>query len=608
MANEELKETISLTEYLNVLEKEDEQTKKRGNRTIEHRRNLIEEANQHSKDNVELERIRKSLIAEAEKYAKSGNKILSKRYQDAAAVVTQQIKDNKLADKRNQKEKKKQELIKKYQKSLTGAAKSLLTMTGITGGLLFAFKEFAKLTGTIGKEFGAIGMQSDKFKTDMLASHVEATKLGQSLTEVVGVSKDLTDNFGFSRQEASDMTVEILNTSMALGLSNEQGTKLIGTLMQVSGMSFDTAQNFAKQTALLAEAEGVAPQTVMRDIAQSSETIAKFTAMTPEHLAKAAIQATKLGTTLDTIAGSMESMLDFQTSLNNQIEAEIMLGRSVNLQKARELALAGKADEFAVEMTKQLGSQAEFEKMNVLQRQSLAKALGVSVEQMSKMITNQDKVRTIGQAISEQPGLEEMIGEKAMDAMAQTIANLKAVGAQLITDIGPAVANAAQSFANIVKYLSESKAVIPVITSLMGLMLGKSVLNFVFTAATALGKSFGSLGPLGIAGILSIPVILGGLVGTLMQLRTGTEIGGVAEGTVAQLHAGETVLNRRDSQTLASMVGMGGITVDDLKRIFSDSMKPMIEGQKRQGEQNEKLITATLKNASATADAIEDKA
>ena len=67
MANEELKETVSLTEYLNVLEQEGERTKKQGNRTLEHRRNLIQEANEHSKDNTELERIRKDLVGEANK-------------------------------------------------------------------------------------------------------------------------------------------------------------------------------------------------------------------------------------------------------------------------------------------------------------------------------------------------------------------------------------------------------------------------------------------------------------------------------------------------------------------------------------------------------------
>ena len=59
-------------------------------------------------------------------------------------------------------------------------------------------------------------------------------------------------------------------------------------------MSFDTAQNFSKQVALLADAEGVSPTTVLRDISKSSETIAKFTSMTPDNLAKASYSSYKI--------------------------------------------------------------------------------------------------------------------------------------------------------------------------------------------------------------------------------------------------------------------------------------------------------------------------
>ena len=47
-------------------------------------------------------------------------------------------------------------------------------------------------------------------------------------------------------------------------------------------------------------------------MADSSETIAKFTGMTPDNLAKAAIQANKLGLSLKDIGGVAESLLDFQ--------------------------------------------------------------------------------------------------------------------------------------------------------------------------------------------------------------------------------------------------------------------------------------------------------
>ena len=130
MANEELKETVSLTEYLNVLEQEGERTKKQGNRTLEHRRNLIQEANEHSKDNTELERIRKDLVGEANKYAKAGNKILAKRYLEASKVVTKQIQENKIAEKKEKIEKKLFDTTKKRAEALTGIATSSIGIFG----------------------------------------------------------------------------------------------------------------------------------------------------------------------------------------------------------------------------------------------------------------------------------------------------------------------------------------------------------------------------------------------------------------------------------------------------------------------------------------------
>ena len=47
------------------------------------------------------------------------------------------------------------------------------------------------------------------------------------------------------------------------------------------------------------------------------------------------------------------------------------------------------------EITRQIGSAAEFERMNLLQRQSLAAAFGVSVGELGKMITNQEKINNM---------------------------------------------------------------------------------------------------------------------------------------------------------------------------------------------------------------------
>jgi hypothetical protein len=47
------------------------------------------------------------------------------------------------------------------------------------------------------------------------------------------------------------------------------------------------------------------------------------------------------------------------------------------------------------EILKQVGSQADFEKMNVLQRKALAKAFGLSVSELGSMISNQEKLNNM---------------------------------------------------------------------------------------------------------------------------------------------------------------------------------------------------------------------
>ena len=461
---------------------------------------------------------------------------------------------------------KKEKLSEAHLKTLSKTAGSMLSIFGLGGGIVALFSKFAKMTATIGKNFGALGMTNKEFKNDLLDAGAEAASLGQNIENVASISKDLTDNFGFSRDESVAMAKGVMDTSMALGLSNEEGTKLLGTLTQVAGMSFDTAQNFSKQVALLADAEGVSPTTVLRDIAKSSETIAKFTSMTPDNLAKAAIQATKLGTTLDTITGAMEKMLSFQDSLNNEIEASIMLGRDVNLQKARELALAGKAEEFAVEITKQVGSQAEFEKMNVLQRQSLARALGISVEQLGKMVTNQDKVRTIGEAISEQDGLEKMIGREAMDNMAKIVADLQRVGAELVISIGPTVSKVAGGFAKFTKFLSESKALMPGIVTLMTVMAAKSLASAYANLVIA-----GAMTGMG-AGALAAAVGGAALLSTGVAALAFHDL---PQGKVGTVTAGEAMIKEGESTAhtsdLENLVGKSEKT--DTKKLEQQNME-----------------------------------
>jgi hypothetical protein len=129
---------------------------------------------------------------------------------------------------------------------------------------------------------------------------------------------------------------------------------------------------------------------------------------TPEGIAKAVAQAKTLGITLNEAAQISGKLLDFQSSIEAELEAEVLTGKQLNLEQARFLALQGKTDEAAAEVLKQVGSLAEFQQMNVLQQQALADATGLTVDQLADQVTKQAAINS-----QKQDGLN-------IDAEAQT--------------------------------------------------------------------------------------------------------------------------------------------------------------------------------------------
>ena len=458
--------------------------------------------------------------------------------------------------------------------------KKVVALLAIGSSIL---KQFAARTAIIGDEFGALGMNNETFKKDLLTASTNARRLGMDTKEVAEVVKDLTTNFGFSRDEALGLTNQILDTSRAIGVSNQEGTKLIGSLTQIGGLSFESANNFAKQTALLAQANNAAPNAVIKDIADSSETIAKFTGVTPDNLAKAAIQANKLGLSLKDIGGVAESLLDFQGSLNKEIEASILLGRDINLQKARELALNNDLEGVAIEITKQVGGEAEFNKLNLIQRKALAESIGLSVEQLSKVVTNQDKVKTINDAIAGTKPFEELLGRDSLDNITKIVNDFKTIGANLVNTVGPAISFIAGGIAKFTSFLSQSPLLIKSITAALSILAAKSIM-------TAIGAIYTGLGPLGLIGI---PLALGAIammkteVSGARSMASAKEGGITTQDGIMQVHKQEAI-----------------IPIEKLGGMIADAMKPVVAENRKMREQNDTLIAETRRQASRFADAM----
>jgi hypothetical protein len=74
------------------------------------------------------------------------------------------------------------------------------------------------------------------------------------------------------------------------------------------------------------------------------------------------------------------------------MEASVLLGRSINLDKARSLAYSGDLAAMMKEVKMQAGGEAEFTKLSVVQRQSLGAAIGLQGAQLAEFMKTEKEV------------------------------------------------------------------------------------------------------------------------------------------------------------------------------------------------------------------------
>ena len=218
----------------------------------------------------------------------------------------------------------------------------------------------------LGKEFGSLNVMGHDFTEELIHSEHKAVALGGGMADVAAITSTLASNFGVNVDEAAHLSAKVFDTSKALGLSADEGANLFGVLMQTANLSAQQAEKLTEGTFQLARAAGVAPQQVMKDIAGSAETIADFTTGSADNIGRAAVQARALGVSLDTTAKVAKGLLDFESSITNEIEASVLIGRQLNFQKAREMALNNDIEGAMKAVISQLGSEEEFNRLNLI--------------------------------------------------------------------------------------------------------------------------------------------------------------------------------------------------------------------------------------------------
>ena len=263
-------------------------------------------------------------------------------------------------------------------------------------------------------------------------TYKEATKLRAEMQQVANLSgnnfitgKKVLETFNSINKTLgttvtkmdSDLLVQFTEMREMAGFTNEelQGIAAITLatgkdMNQVTGEFMAQAKISGMQNGVLLNQKDLA-----REIGKISAATTLSLGKNPKELGKAVAVAKSLGLELGKVEAIAGQLLDFESSIENELQAELLLGRDINLERARQAALNNDIATVAEEIAKQAGSAAEFGEMNVLQQDALAKAVGMNREELASSLYLQEQ-------------LAGLSGEQAKQAEADFQKRVAAVG------------------------------------------------------------------------------------------------------------------------------------------------------------------------------------
>jgi hypothetical protein len=316
----------------------------------------------------------------------------------------------------------------KSQSTLLAGAKSLGPSLAKSFGPAFIITElvqaFTKLDNLAGNTAKAMGI-----------SYSEATQLNSEFNNIANKSgnifvttKGINESFlqiNAALGTNANLSEELLLTQTEL---TKQAFYSVEAATQISKLSLATGKP-AKEitTEFLGQAKAlnlinntaINEKTLIESISKTSKGILATFAAQPRKLIEAAFAAKKVGLELNEIKGIQDSLLNIESSIASEFEAEVLTGKQMNLERARYYALTNNIAGLSQELTKQNITQASFAGMNVLQQESVAQAMGLSRDQLGEMLLEQAALSKLTKGDTEENRKQlALLKEKGFSAQA----------------------------------------------------------------------------------------------------------------------------------------------------------------------------------------------
>lgn len=263
-----------------------------------------------------------------------------------------------------------------------------------------AFIQIDKQSGEVAKSMGISADAARRVNAEMADAAAMSGDLLVSSKDVVAANMALNKSFGTSVAFSGELASEFASVSERTGLS-EKAMAMFGKKALIAGGSIkDQLEKVTEVTMELSNQTGVMmnAKDIQEGLAEMSNAQMLTAQGNTKEMARQVFQAKMLGVSQSQLEKMGGSLLDFESSIAAEMEAELLTGKQLNLEGARAAALAGDQAKLATEIRKEVGTAKEFGAMNVIQQEAMAKAFGLSRDEMADMLVKQQKNEAVKKA------------------------------------------------------------------------------------------------------------------------------------------------------------------------------------------------------------------
>ena len=463
----------------------------------------------------------------------------------------------------------------------------------IANGTVRASDNINSLQKNLGISYGNARL----LQGDLAIASAESGKLFVTSKDLNKSFTDLVSTTGLLSDFGGDTLITMTALTKQLGLGTKEASQL-ALLARTQGKDTEGILENTVETVNAVNKQrrsAISAKTVLNDIASASKAIVVSLGMSPEILAEAATEARALGLDLEKVDQVANSLLQFESSISAELEAELLLGKEINLEKARQAALNNDLAALSKEIGENEAITNAFATGNRIQQEAAAKALGMQRDDLANMVMQQELMNLSQDEFIAKYGEQSYQQMQAMSASEKFAATMEKIQG-IVSDIGIVFAPILDGFATLVGYLAQSKVFAYGLAGILTTLAVKSLVNAV---AQIFAASF-TMGPLGIAlASAGVAGLFAATASARQKVKDGIAPSSKGPFTITDSYGGMAVTAKGDSIVASPNITNSATSASDNEQRRTNALlERLLNKDSNVYMDSDKVGTAFAKNAS----------